>query len=164
MAQRHVLSVCVLALALSVWAGTSAASANLTGTLEAYRVVVNDKGVESFLPADNARPKDVIEYRLTYSNAGDEPIQQILITDPVPIGTRLVNPAAPQPKTARVEFSIDGGKNYQQWPIMVKKTNEKGEEKLVEATPEMVTHIRWTLTEAIRPKGNVTLTYRTVIK
>jgi uncharacterized repeat protein (TIGR01451 family) len=164
MAERHVLAVCILALALAVSAGAAAASANLTGTLEAYRVVVNDEGVEKFLPADNARPKDVIEYRLTYSNAGDEPIQQILITDPVPIGTKLLNPAAPQPKTARVEFSVDGGKNYQQWPIMVKKTDGNGEEKLVEATPDMVTHIRWTLTEAIRPKGNVTLTYRTVIK
>ena len=164
MAERHVLAVCVLALALAVSAGVAAASANLTGTLEAYRVVVSDDGVEKFLPADNARPKDVIEYRLTYSNAGDEPIQQILITDPVPIGTQLLNPAAPQPKTARVELSIDGGKNFQQWPIMVKKTNDKGEEKLVEATPDMVTHIRWTLTEAIRPKGGITLTYRTVIK
>jgi uncharacterized repeat protein (TIGR01451 family) len=164
MAERHVFAVCVLALALAVSAGAAAASANLTGTLEAYRVVVNDDGVEKFLPADNARPRDVIEYRLTYSNAGDEPIQQVLITDPVPIGTRLVNPAAPQPKNARVEYSIDGGKNYQQWPIMVKKTGENGEEKLVEATPDMVTHIRWTLQEAIRPMGNVTLTYRTVIK
>jgi len=47
---------------------------------------------------------------------------------------------------------------------MVKKTDEKGEERLVEATPDMVTHIRWTLTEAIHPKRDVTLTYRTVIK
>jgi uncharacterized repeat protein (TIGR01451 family) len=164
MSVRHVLILCVLALTLAVSAGVATASANLTGTLEAYRVVVNDKGVESFLPADNARPKDVIEYRLTYSNAGDEPIQQILITDPVPIGTQLLNPAAAQPKNARAEFSIDGGKNYQQWPIMVKKTDGNGDEKLVEATPDMVTHIRWTLTEAIRAKGNVTLTYRTVIK
>jgi uncharacterized repeat protein (TIGR01451 family) len=164
MAEKHFLAVCVLALGLAATAGMAHASATLTGTLEAYRVVVNDDGVEKFLPADNARPKDVIEYRLTYSNAGDEPIQQVLITDPVPVGTRLLDPTAPHPNAARVEFSIDGGKNFQAWPIMIKKTTETGEERLVEATPDMVTHIRWTLTRAIQPEGDVTLTYRTVIK
>jgi len=164
MAKRHVLALCVVALLLAASVGMASGSANLTGNLEAYRVVVNDEGVEKFLPADNARPKDVIEYRLIYTNTGDQPIQQILITDPVPIGTQLLNPSARHPEAARVEYSIDGGKSFQPWPILVKKTTENGEEKLVEATPDMVTHIRWTLTKAIQPEGGITLTYRTVIK
>jgi len=44
MAMRHVLILCVVALTLAVPVGVATASANLTGTLEAYRVVVNDKG------------------------------------------------------------------------------------------------------------------------
>jgi uncharacterized repeat protein (TIGR01451 family) len=164
MAERHVLALCVFVLGLTMSAGAAFGAANLTGTLEAYRVVVNDEGVEKFLPADNARPADVIEYRLVYTNTGDQPIQQVLITDPVPFGTRLLNPGARQTRAAKAEYSIDGGKKFQPWPILVKKTNEKGEEKLTEATPDMVTHIRWTLIEAIQPEGGVTLTYRTVIK
>ena len=164
MAERHVLVLFVVVLGLAVSFGVASASTNLAGSLEAYRVVVNDEGVEKFLPADNARPKDVIEYRLIYTNTGDQPIQQILITDPVPIGTQLLNPSARHPEAARVEYSIDGGKSFQPWPILVKKTTENGEEKLVEATPDMVTHIRWTLTKAIQPEGGITLTYRTVIK
>ncbi len=164
MAQRHVFAFFAVVLGLSVSFGVAAGSANLTGSLEAYRVVVTNEGVEKFLPAENARPKDVIEYRLVYTNTGDEPIQQVLITDPIPIGTELIQPSASTPEHGRVEFSIDGGKSFKQWPILIKKTDEKGQEKLVEATPDMVTHIRWSLANAVQPDGAVTLTYRTVIK
>ena len=164
MAQRHVPVLFVVMLGLVVPVALASGSANLTGSLEAYRVVVADKGVEDFLPADNARPTDTIEYRLVYTNTGDEPIQNVLITDPIPIGTRLLHPSASQPKTGKVEFSVDGGKNFQPWPILIKKTTEDGKEVVVEATPDMVTHIRWALAEAIQPDGSITLTYRAVIK
>ena len=164
MGTRHSLALLLVAFGVAAAFGLASASANLTGTLEAYRVVITDQGVEEFLPADNARPSDVIEYRLTYSNTGDQPIQNVLITDPIPIGTRFVHPSASRPKTGRVEFSIDGGKSFHSWPVLIKTQTEDGEETVVEATPEMVTHVRWALDEAIPPDGGVTLTYRTVIK
>jgi uncharacterized repeat protein (TIGR01451 family) len=151
-------------LGVAVSFGLASASADLAGTLEAYRVVITDQGVEEFLPADNARPSDVIEYRLMYSNHGDQPIRNVLITDPIPAGTKLVHPSASKPAAGRVEFSIDGGKKFQAWPILTKKINENGEEEVVEATPDMVTHVRWALDGAIPPDGGVTLTYRTIIK
>ncbi len=163
MSERHLLALFAVVLGLAVSVGLALASANLQGSLEAYRVVVTNEGVEKFLPADNARPQDVIEYRLIYKNTGDEPIQNVLITDPVPIGTRLVHPSS-QIKAGRVEFSIDGGKNFQAWPILIKKTGADGRETVVEATPDMVTHIRWALNQAIQPDAGITLTYRTVIK
>ena len=164
MATRHSLALFVVAIGACVSFGLAQASANLTGTLQAYRVVVTDKGVEEFLPADNAHPSDVIEYRLVYTNAGDEPIQNVLITDPIPIGTKFVHPSASTSEAARVEFSIDSGKNFQPWPILIKTKTPDGKEKVVEATPDMVTHIRWALSDAIQPDGGITLTYRTVIK
>jgi uncharacterized repeat protein (TIGR01451 family) len=164
MARRHVIALFAVVLGLSLSIDVAAGGANLAGSLEAYRVVVTDQGVERFLPAESARPSDVIEYRLVYRNTGDEPIQHILITDPIPIGTALVHPSATHPENGRVEYSIDGGENFQPWPILVKKTGESGEEALVEATPDMVTHIRWSLTKSVQPDGGVTLTYRAVIK
>jgi uncharacterized repeat protein (TIGR01451 family) len=161
---KYFLVVFVVVLGLIVPVALAAGSANLTGSLEAYRVVVGDKGVENFLPADNARPTDTIEYRLVYTNTGDDPIQNVLITDPIPIGTKLVHPSALHSKTGKVEFSIDGGKNFQPWPILIKKTTEDSKETVVEATPDMVTHIRWALTQAIQPDGSITLTYRAVVK
>lgn len=164
MAERHVFVLCVVALGVVVSATLALGSANLTGNIEAYRVVVAAKGVESFLPADNARPADTIEYRLVYTNTGDEPIRDVLITDPIPVGTRMVHPSASQPKAGKVEFSVDGGKTFHAWPVMVKKTTLDGKKTVVRATPDMITHIRWALGEAIQPDASITLTYRAVVK
>jgi uncharacterized repeat protein (TIGR01451 family) len=164
MANRHSLALFVVALGVCVSFGLAMASANLTSALQAYRVVTNDKGVEEFLPADHAHPSDVIEYRLVYTNTGDEPIQNVVITDPIPIGMKFVHPSASKPEASRVQFSIDGGKNFQPWPILIKRKTTDGKEETVEATPDMVTHIRWALSSAIQPDGGITLTYRTVIK
>jgi uncharacterized repeat protein (TIGR01451 family) len=164
MVEKRFLALFVLVLGLSVSAALAADSAKLTGSLEAFRVVVTDEGVEEFVPADNARPNDVIEYRLTYANTGKEPVQNIFIMDPIPPGMSFLYPSATQPETGRVEFSIDGGKTYSGWPILVKKTTKDGVEKVVEATPDMVTHVRWVLTDTFQPKEEVTVSYRTVIK
>jgi uncharacterized repeat protein (TIGR01451 family) len=164
MGTRHSLALLLVTLGVAASFGLASASPNLTGTLEAYRVVVTDQGVEEFLPADNAHPSDVIEYRLIYSNMGDQPVQNVLITDPIPVGTTLVHPSATEPNAGRVEFSVDGGKNFHAWPVLVKTKTDDGEEKIVEATPDMVTHVRWALGATIPPDGGVTLTYRTVIK
>ena len=164
MSEKHFLVVFAVVLGVVATAVLAFGSANLTGSIQAYRVVVADKGVEDFLPAENARPSDTIEYRLVYANTGDEPIRNVLITDPIPLGTRMIHPSATQPKTGKVEFSVDGGKNFQPWPVLIKKTTEDGKETVVEATPEMVTHIRWALADAIQPDGSITLTYRAVVK
>jgi len=164
MVEKRFLALFVLVLGFSVSAALAVDSAKLTGNLEAFRVVVNDEGVENFVPAENARPNDVIEYRLTYTNTGAEPVQNIFIMDPIPRGMSFVYPSATEPAAGRVEFSIDGGKTYQGWPILVKKTNSEGVEEVVEATPEMVTHVRWVLTDTFQPEEEVTVSYRTVIK
>jgi len=163
MLEKRFFALFMLVLGLSVTMAF-AAGGDLAGSLEAFRVVVTDDGVEDFLPADNARPNDTIEYRLTYTNTGDQPVQNIFITDPIPFGTEFVHPSATRLATGDVEYSIDGGKTYHAWPILVQKTNESGEEETVEATPDMVTHVRWALSQPIQPKQGITVTYRAVIK
>jgi uncharacterized repeat protein (TIGR01451 family) len=154
-----------LLLALTVF-GSAALATNgegLTGTVEAFRVVKLEDGKESFLPAGKASPKDVIEYRLTYKNNGTELVQSIFITDPIPSGTQYIEASASQPDNGRVEFSIDGGRTYRNWPIeIIEKTND-GREVVKRATPDMVTHIRWTLNDTFQPERQITVSYRTVI-
>ena len=140
-----------------------AGNADLTGSLEAFRVVMTDDG-EELLPADNARPKDVIEYRLTYRNNGSDPVQNIFITDPIPWGTEYVNKSATDPAKGAVAFSVDGGKSYKSWPITIVRKNKDGEEKKITATPDMVTHIRWMITDTFKPESKITVSYRTTVK
>jgi uncharacterized repeat protein (TIGR01451 family) len=127
-------------------------------------VITTEDGKEDFLPAEKAKPKDIIEYRLTYKNDGQNPVQNIFITDPIPSGTEYVEESASQPESGRVEFSIDGGKSYHAWPIEITEKTKDGREIVTQATPEMVTHIRWTLTATFKPEREITVSYRTLIK
>jgi len=142
----------------------AAGDSGLAGTLEAFRVVMSHDGEESFVPADNAQPKDVIEYRLTYKNQGQEPVRNVYITDPIPTGTQYVVESATHPLDGRVEFSVDNGLTYTDWPVLIKKKMSDGTEKVVEATPDMVTHIRWVVRDTLAPNRVVTLSYRTTIQ
>ena len=164
MVPKRFFVVSALVLSLSMSLALAAEDSGLTGNIEAFRVITAKDGSENFLPADKAGPKDVIEYRLTYINKGDDPVRNIFITDPIPSGTEYVEASASQPEDGRVEFSIDGGRTYHTWPIEIKEKMKDGREVVRNATPEMVTHIRWTLTETFTPEHKITVSYRTLIK
>lgn len=139
-------------------------SGDFTGSLEAFRVVLTDNGQETFLPADQASPNDVIEYRVTYRNARDDAIQSIFITDPIPTGSQYIEESATKPSGGRVEFSIDGGRSFKEWPITIERRTSDGRTLVEQATPDMVTHIRWIISQEVVPEREITLTYRTFIK
>ncbi len=153
-----------LVLSMSMSLAAVAKDDGLTGSIEAFRVIVTEDGKEAFQPAQKAQPKDVIEYRLTYKNSGEDPVQNIFITDPIPSGTEYIEASASEPEKGRVEFSIDGGKSYRNWPIEIIQKTKSGHETVTKATPEMVTHIRWTLTDTFTPEREITVSYRTLIK
>jgi uncharacterized repeat protein (TIGR01451 family) len=136
----------------------------VTGTIEARKVVVGERGEELFLPANEVHPQDVIEYRLTYANNGAEVARNVSITDPVPAGLQYVEKTAKNAGKGSVEFSVDSGKSFHAWPVKVTKKAADGKEITVDATPEMVTHIRWTLSGDLKPKGEVVFAYRAKVK
>jgi len=136
----------------------------ISGTIEAHKVVVGAKGEEQFLSANEVRPQDVIEYRLTYANHGAEVVHNVSITDPVPAGVQYVEKTAKSADNSRVEFSVDSGKTFHAWPVKVTKKNADGKDITVDASPDMVTHIRWTMNGDLKPNGEVTFAYRASVK
>jgi|GEM_PF-1298718 len=157
--------VFMLLTALSLCAGfTAAGNDDLTGSVEAYLVVKNDAGQEDFKAAATAHPDDVIEYRLTYLNSGETPVKNISLVDPVPYGMKYIPVSASAPAGGLVEFSIDKGKSYHQWPVKVLIKDSDGKEKMHEATPDMITHVRWVLEGMLVPESVVTVSYRATVK
>jgi len=136
----------------------------LSGSLEARKVVQQSSGREVLVPANEVNPEDVIEYRLTYANNGDTSLRNVSVVDPVPHGTEYISLSATRPEVGAVEFSIDGGKVYQVWPVVYTKTLEDGSEEQVEATPDMVSHIRWTISGDMQPESEITFSYRATVK
>jgi uncharacterized repeat protein (TIGR01451 family) len=155
------LSTLVVGLITSL---AAVAADPVTGTIEARKVVVGEKGEELFVPADEVRPQDVIEYRLTYANHGAGAVRNISITDPVPAGVQYVAKTAKNAKSHRVEFSVDSGKTFHAWPVKVTKKTADGKEVTVDAAPEMITHIRWTLSSELAPEDEITFSYRAKVK
>ena len=142
----------------------AADSTPLSGSVEAVKVVRMDNGHEVFVPADKASPADVIEYRLTWANNGPESLRNVVVTDPVPSGTVYVDRSATRPSRGTVEFSADGAKTFHSWPFKVALTRADGTAEWVSATPEMVTHIRWTVGSAFDPDTEFTFSYRTIVQ
>ncbi len=157
-------AVFVSALIAGLISSLAIADNPVTGTIEAVKVVVAKSGEETFLPAAEARPQDVIEYRLKYANKGEEVVSKLSITDPVPSGARYVAKTARAPKSATVKFSVDGAKTFHVWPVRVKQTDANGKEIWVDATPDMITHIRWTLSGDLAPKDEIAFSYRAEVE
>lgn len=158
-----VRAMTLVTLAVGLFAGLASGAGPLEGKIEARKVVQADGGREAFIPANEAVPNDVIEYRLRYANNGEAPIRGVVVTDPIPVGTRYVSMTATRPATGAVEFSIDGGRQFHDWPVRYRETLEDGSEVWKEATPDMVTHIRWTISGDFEPETEITFTYRTVV-
>jgi uncharacterized repeat protein (TIGR01451 family) len=136
----------------------------LQGTMEVRKVVQQESGREVLIPANEVNPEDVVEYRLTYANRGDEALRSVSVVDPIPHGTEYVSLSATRPEAGAVEFSIDGGDTWHTWPVQYNKKLEDGSEELVEATPDMVSHIRWTISGEFQPESEITFSYRAIVK
>ena len=145
-------------------ASIAAATGPLQGTIEARKVVRKDTGREVFIPASEASPNDVIEYRLTYANSGEAAIRNVSVTDPIPSGTEYLSHTATRPEKGAVAFSIDGGDAYHAWPVRYQVTLDDGSQEWRDATPDMITHIRWTFSGEFEPEMEITLTYRAKVK
>ena len=91
-------------------------------------------------------------------------LKNVSVTDPIPSGTEYLTLTATRPETGTVQFSVDGGKRYAPWPVRLKKTDAAGKEVWQEATPDMVTHIRWVIAEDFKPETEITFTYRAIVK
>ena len=81
-----------------------AATAAITASLQAFKVVPQKEGADKLAAADVAKPGDVIEYQATYSNDGKGAATNLNATLPIPAALAYVpNTAAPAGFTASTD-------------------------------------------------------------
>lgn len=124
------------------------AKPRITVAISQAKEVVEGKGAvrtTRMVPTTSASSGDVIEYTLSYTNAGDEAATDAVIDDPIPKGTTYIANSASS-EGAELSFSSDGGKTF---APAVKLTYElrlpNGQVEKRVATPAEYTHVRWTL-------------------
>jgi uncharacterized repeat protein (TIGR01451 family) len=146
---------------------TAFAQGPVTITTDIFLVsqVTRDDGTreERFTPATEARPGQVIEYRLSVRNVtSDETLPSgiVVITAPVPEGTMFIaNSATPSSELVLTEYSIDFGVTQMEEPLIV----GSGDARRV-AAPNEYTTIVWTIRGDLEPGMMVVLVYRVAIR
>ncbi len=156
---------------ITLLALTLAQTEPVTVKLEAFVVstITKEDGTteEQFTEAKEARPGQVVEYRVVVTNVSDEtlPASNAIITGPIPSTTvYIADSATPSSAGAMLEYSADGGQTFSVPPVMIKVKNDKGEEVEVEATPEQYTAARWIILQALEPKQELIFKYRVTVK
>jgi uncharacterized repeat protein (TIGR01451 family) len=159
----------VPALSLLLLASTAAfAQANdpLETVLETYIVsqVTRDDGTreDRYSPATQARPGQVVEYRIIVTNVSDETLPPGIVVISVPIleGTQFVpSSATPSSDELLTEFSADGGMTFAENNVFI----GLGDDRSI-ADPTAYTTVRWTVLVDMEPEDELTLVYRVIIR
>lgn len=134
-----------------------ASPVSLSGDVKAVSTTVDADGNEStkLVEPGTIVPGDRLIFGTDYSNTGDEPVKNFVVTNPLPGPVRLASDA-----DADLTVSVDGGKTW--GPLAsLSLANEDGSTRT--ATHGDVTHVRWTLAQ-IAPGESGRLEYPAIIR
>ena len=158
MSKLSVVFFITAAMTAVVPAGASATAGAvvLKGDVKIETTVV-DKGVEKTVLAT---PKIVVPgnrllFSTSYRNESATPVQNFVVTNPVPAGIAVAAPDA-----ASLTVSVDGGKTWGKLAALVVK-DTKGAARPAQAGD--VTHVRWTLA-TIAPGAAGAVAYHAIVK
>jgi uncharacterized repeat protein (TIGR01451 family) len=134
---RRTLAIAFAAVAILAPA-LAFADGDVHVALTAQRVTVTD-GHDAYLPADKARPGDVIEYRAVYRNDGRGTVRDMFATLPVPNGLEYL------PKTAApaVVLASTDGQSFSAVPLVRRERTADGREVVREVALSEYRALRW---------------------
>jgi len=104
-----------------------------------------------------AQPGDEIRYRLVFTNTTAGAVKNIQFLDPIPGGMVYVLGSATSDQRVRVEYSIDGGRQYAVQPTI--SVVEDGKPVQKPAPAERYTHVRWTVVGSLARGAQVTVEF-----
>ncbi|MGQ7845574.1 hypothetical protein ACUNV4_13910 [Granulosicoccus sp. 3-233] len=143
----------LLAASTFVFASVSLAEGPVSGHISAYTVTVDADGKEIIQPTAEARPGELMEYRLIFVNNGKSEVSGMSIVDPIPANTTFVSDSANSNAESRFEVSVDGGRTFESEPVLRIETQADGSQKQVVIPPSQYTHVRWAAVETLDGEG-----------
>lgn len=168
------VGIALALLLLALTAAVPAARAQQNGekpelvlTLSAQKEVAvkgpDGKGKTEWQEVKTGNPGDVIRYTIAYRNGGKSEARDAAIVDPVPKGTTYI-PGSAAGEGAEITFSLDG-KTFQAPPQLKYRVRQPdGSEAELVASPDMYTHIRWTLRKPVPPQGTGAVSFKVKVR
>ena len=138
---KILMSVVLLGLSFAVFAQEDG-SLDVHTVVQKEEVVVNENGESEnrLVAVESVIPGERVFYTITFTNVGDEPAENVVITNPIATELTYVEGSAFGPGMD-VQFSVDGGATF---AVAAELTvTENGETRV--AGPEDFTHIRWVM-------------------
>lgn len=122
------------------------------------RVSVDAQGKQKILLEEPkvVVPGDRLVFVLNYRNAGAQPADKFVITNPMPAAVRFADAGDTRPLV-----SVDGGK---QWGLLSDLSVLMSDGSRRAAQPADVTHVRWAFQNPIPVGGTGKLMFRGVVK
>lgn len=131
----------------------------LDGQIEAFVVRADADGNEILEDASVAKPGEVLEYVLTYTSNAAAPLQDIVISAPVPSGAEYIAGSAQTDTATSFQASIDDGQSWQAEPVKrTVKTETGAREEIVD--PTEYKSLRWKNEVALQPDETRKFRYR----
>jgi len=138
---KILMSVVLLGLSFAVVAQEDG-SLDVHTVVQKEEVVVNENGESEnrLVAVETVIPGERVFYTITFTNVGDEPAENVVITNPIAAELTYVEGSAFAPGM-EVQFSVDGGATYAGAADLT--VTEDGETRA--ARPDDFTHIRWVM-------------------
>lgn len=111
------------------------------------------------VPANNVVPGDTVVYTITFENIGDEPADDVVITNEIAAELQYV-PGSATNGSMRIEFSADGGQTFglaSELTIVADGVERP-------ATTSDYTHVRWVMQTELEVGGRGTASFAAVIE
>lgn len=122
---------------------TGAGNDPVTAEMVAVKVLEDERGREVYVAADEAKPGDLIEYRVTYQNRGKSLIRQLQATMPLPAGVDYQPKTAwPRGVMARTETDV-----FDAVPLRKVVAKADGSREVVTVPADEYRALRWTIPE-----------------
>lgn len=147
---------CILAAAVALTFGTglaapaaAQAAVALKGDVKVVRQVSeNGRTIERLEDPNQVLPGDRLVFTTRYTNGGDKPADDFVVTNPLPAPVKLA-------KVDSFEVSVDGGKTFGALAAL-KAAGADGKPRAAELGD--VTHVRWRVA-SIAPGGSGEVRY-----
>lgn len=147
--------------AASVTVGAAGISLEIDVAREVVEVDTDGLEVTRLVPIDSAMPGEVVVYTITYTNAGSDAAENVVITDPLPTEVQYVPGSASGAASAEFAVSVDGGESFSA-PSEALVVRQDGQPRPAE--PGDYTHLRWVLADPVLPGAGGFLRFRTRIE
>jgi len=151
--------ICLSLLMFGVAPAWSADQPDITAQLTAQRVIKTGQGKEMLSSGDNAKPGEIIEYRIVYKNIGKAIARGLQGGLPIPEEMEFI-PGSAVP--ADVSASLDG-KTFSKIPLQRKVRLSDGSLVMREVPAAEYRFLRWSLQE-LAPGASITAKARMRIK